>query len=115
MECLITKQQQAVMMRNGLQTRKDHIGNHWPVVKLFMPDGGGTWLLSELNPEEPDIAFGLCDLGLGFPELGYVRLSEIRRLRGVLGLPVERDRYFKAKKCLLDYAKDAREAGQIMA
>lgn len=31
-----------------------------PVVKLFTPDGGATWLLSETDPEDPDIAFGLC-------------------------------------------------------
>jgi hypothetical protein len=39
-----------------------------PVVKLFTPDANCTWLLSEIDPEEPDIAFGLCDLGMGSPE-----------------------------------------------
>ena len=48
-----------------------------PVVQLFCPWGGGTWLLTELDPEDPDIAFGLCDLGMGSPELGSVRLSEL--------------------------------------
>jgi Protein of unknown function (DUF2958) len=33
-----------------------------PVVKLFTPDANCTWLLSEIDPENPDIAFGLCDL-----------------------------------------------------
>jgi antirestriction protein ArdC len=66
-----------------------------PVVKLFTPDAGCTWLLSELDPEDPDIAFGLCDLGLGCPELGSVRLSELESVRGRFGLPVERDRYFR--------------------
>jgi hypothetical protein len=56
-----------------------------PVVKLFTPDGGTTWLLNEINPDEPDIAFGLCDLGMGCPELGYVSLAEITALRGKLG------------------------------
>ncbi|MEA3273834.1 MAG: DUF2958 domain-containing protein [Pseudomonadota bacterium] len=36
----------------------------------------GTWLLSELYPDDPNVAFGLCDLALGFPELRDVRLSE---------------------------------------
>ena len=31
-----------------------------PVVKLFTPDAGATWLLTEIDPEAPDIAFGLC-------------------------------------------------------
>jgi hypothetical protein len=48
-----------------------------PVVKLFMPECGFVWLLTELDPEQPDIAFGLCDLGMGCPELGSVSLSEI--------------------------------------
>jgi hypothetical protein len=30
-----------------------------PVVKLFMPEGAVTWLLSELYPACPDRAFGL--------------------------------------------------------
>ena len=42
-------------------------------MKLFTPDANATWLLTELDPVEPDRAFGLCDLGLGYPELG-VRL-----------------------------------------
>jgi Protein of unknown function (DUF2958) len=40
-----------------------------PVVKLFTPDAGATWLLTELDPEDDDLAFGLMDLGLGEPEL----------------------------------------------
>lgn len=39
--------------------------DHHPVVKLFTPDGGATWLLSETDPDDPDICFGLCDLGMG--------------------------------------------------
>ncbi len=115
MQKLITKQQKIQMLRNGIQTKKDHIGNHWPVVKLFMPDGGATWLLSELSPDDHDVAFGVCDLGLGFPELGYVRLSKIASIRGILGLPVERDLGFKAKKSVLEYSQEAREAGMIIA
>jgi len=50
------------------------------VVKLYTPNAGATWLLSELDAE--GIAFGLCDLGLGFPELGYVSLAELEAFRG---------------------------------
>lgn len=53
-----------------------------PVVKLFQPDGAATWLLTEADPDDPDIAFGLCDLGFGCPELGTVRLSEPEAVRG---------------------------------
>lgn len=85
-----------------------------PVVKLFMPDANATWLLTELDPEDPDIAFGLCDLGLGFPELGYVRLSEIDELRGPLRLPVERDRHFEPEFAIAEYAEAARAASRIV-
>jgi len=78
-----------------------------PVVKLFTPDGGATWLLTEINPDEPDIAFGLCDLGMGCLELGYVSWAEITALRGKLGLSVERDLHFVTDRLLSDYAAEA--------
>jgi len=86
-----------------------------PVVKLFTPDAGCTWLLTELDPDDPDIAFGLCDLGLGFPELGSVRISEIEAVRGRLGLPVERDLHFAPRKTLSAYAAEARRHSAIQA
>ena len=87
----------------------------WPVVKLFTPDAGCTWLLTEIDPEDPDIAYGLCDLGLGCPELGSVSLSELEAVRGQLNLPVERDLYFTATKTLSAYADEARAHGAIVA
>jgi hypothetical protein len=84
-----------------------------PVVKLFTPDAGCTWLLTEIDPDDEDRAFGLCDLGLGYPELGYVSLAELRTVRGRLGLPVERDLSFRASKTLAEYAAAARAEGAI--
>ncbi|MGQ7848669.1 DUF2958 domain-containing protein [Granulosicoccus sp. 3-233] len=82
--------------------------DHRPVVKLFTPDAGATWLLTELDPEGGDRAFGLCDLGLGFPEIGYVSLGELASVRGALGLPVERDRWFTPERTVSAYAECAR-------
>jgi DUF2958 family protein len=90
-------------------------GDFHPVVKLFTPDANCTWLLSEIDPENEDVGFGLCDLGMGYPELGSVSLSEITALRGKLGLPVERDLHFKAEKSLAAYANEARLLGRIKA
>lgn len=87
----------------------------YPVVKLFTPDGGAVWLLTEVDPEDHDIAFGLCDLGMGFPELGSVSLSEIAVVRGRLGLRVERDRWFTPKASLQTYAEEASRTGRIVA
>ena len=83
------------------------------MVKLFTPNAGATWLLTELDSE--GIAFGLCDLGQGFPELGYVSLAELEGLRGRWGLPIARDLYFIADKRLSGYAREARLAGRIVA
>ena len=86
-----------------------------PVVKFFTPDAQATWLLTELTPDDPELAFGLCDLGFGKPELGYVSLSELASVRGKLGLPIERDLSFDADKTLSAYAEEARSAGRIVA
>ncbi len=91
---------------------RDEVIDFKPVVKLFTPDAGATWLLTELDPD-PRIAFGLCDLGMGCPELGYVAMVELETICGALGLPVERDLYFKADKTLSEYADEAAKAQRI--
>ncbi len=88
--------------------------DHFPVVKLFMPDANASWLITECGPDEADRLFGLCDLGLGHPELGYVSLAEIMEIRGRLGLPVERDASFVADKPISAYAEEARIKGRIV-
>jgi hypothetical protein len=85
-----------------------------PVVKLFTPDAQCTWLLTELDPDG-GLAFGLCDLGLGCVELGYVSLAELSAVRGKLGLPVERDMHFEANKPISAYAEEARARGHIVS
>ena len=106
---LFTKAQFERLLAQGRNRDQDHP----PVVKLFTPDANCTWLVSEIDPEEPDIAFGLCDLGLGCPELGCISLAELRALRGNLGLPVERDLSFKAIHPMSVYAEAARQAESV--
>jgi hypothetical protein len=62
----------------------------WPVVKLFTPDGGCTWLVTEIDPEEPNRLWVLADLSLGCCEYDTIWRTEIEAIRGRLGLPVER-------------------------
>ena len=96
-------EQQAV---KGSANERDFV----PVVKFFSPYSNAVWLLTELYPDDPDVAFGLCDLGQGFPELGDVRLSELEGLRGAGGLPlVERDEHFQTDKPLSAFTKIASE------
>ena len=117
---LLTKDIRERLIKNGhIRTAFSEEGkaepDFLPVVKLFTPDAQCTWLLTELHPNEPDIAFGLCDLGMGCPELGSVRISEIESVRGQLGLPVERDRFFTATKSISAYAAEARQHDRIKA
>lgn len=108
---LFTQAQFEQLLDNGRNRDQDHS----PVVKLFTPDANCTWLVSEIDPEEPDIAFGLCDLGFGFPELGNISIAELRSVRGRLGLPVERDLSFAAKYPMSVYAEAARQSEGITA
>ena len=84
-----------------------------PVVKLFDPMGAATWLLTECD--ENGMAFGLCDLGQGMPELGYVYVVEICEIWKNRILGIERDLHFKAKKTLSEYADEANKNQRITA
>jgi hypothetical protein len=62
---LITKEIRERLLQNGAiraQCQRECLDepDFLPVVKLFTPDADCTWLLTELDAEEPDIAFGLC-------------------------------------------------------
>jgi hypothetical protein len=108
---LITQEQTRQLLANGRAQRVaiDHNGDaidFKPVVKLFTPDGQCIWLLTENDAD--GVAFGLCDLGMGEPELGYVSLVEIRAVRVRLALSIERDEHFEATKTISAYAEDAR-------
>lgn len=117
---LLTPTQRAQLLANGhtnaaLTNAGRRERDFLPIVKLFTPDAGATWLLTELDPDDEDTAFGLCDLGLGYPELGRVSLRELSALRGRLGMPVERDRHFTADKPISEYAEAAQTSGKIIA
>lgn len=114
MKTFITEQQRTQLLANGQAHAGGQDIDPQPVVKLFTPDANATWLLTELDPEDGDTAFGLCDLGLGMPELGSVRLSELAAIRGPLNLPLERDLYFMATRTLSEYAALARSNGSIL-
>lgn len=114
---LITQADRATLVANHLRnaSARDRDGRTEdlrPVVKLFTPGGAGTWLLTELDPET-GTAYGLCDLGLGYPELGYVLLSELPTKPG-RGAWVERDRHWTAKAPLSVYIEAALDACRIV-
>lgn len=114
---MMTKTQREKLIKNHRATwsmPEPDGGENAPVIKLF---GGGacTWLISELDPST-ELAFGLCDLGFGTPELGYVSLEELASIKfPPFGLPIERDLSFKADKTIAEYANEASILGRIAA
>jgi hypothetical protein len=103
----------AGLLANGVLSATGADIDPVPLVKLFTPDANATWLHTEIDPEATDLAFGLCCLGLGSPELGSVSLSELASVRGPLGLPVERDEHYHETRPPSVIAKLARRAGHV--
>ena len=72
-------------------------------VKYFTPSSNWTWLCTEGEPildESGTYEINFKFFGLVFgheKEFGYFLLSELEEVRGPLGLPIERDLWFKPK------------------
>ena len=104
---LITEEIKAKLASNKGDANVDK-----PYLKLFSPTGAATWLITEIVDE--DTLFGLCDLGMGFPELGYVSLQELESVELPFGLKIERDMYFTPDKTLSEYTELARQHQRIV-
>ena len=48
---LITDEQRIVLLANGRESLENPDFDPAPVVKLFTPDAGATWLLTEIDPD----------------------------------------------------------------
>ena len=107
---LIPSELRVRLLENGARTASDATHDPAPVVRLHAPDARASWLLTELDSDDPDLAYGLCDLGLGAPKLDHVRLS---RLAELAGNAVVCDTAFVARQSLSGYLRDARAAGAI--
>ena len=71
-------------------------------LKLFTPDSGWYWWITEgqpvLDEQGREIDFEFFALVQGQErEMGYVYLSELETVRGPMGLPIERDLYWRPK------------------
>ncbi len=107
---LIPSELRARLLANGARTASDEAHDPHPLVRLFTPGANASWLLTELDPDDPDLAYGLCDVGLGAPRLDYVRLSQ---LAAIAGDAIERDPAFVARQPLSAYVDEARQSGTI--
>ncbi len=110
---LTTAEQRAQLLANGAARAAGQDINPLPVVRLFTPDAHVIWLLAALDPADDDTAWGLIDLGIGMPELGTVKLSDLAAIVGPLQKPVMRDLYFRASQPLSEYVRLAQRDGSI--
>ncbi|KAA6432761.1 DUF2958 domain-containing protein [Dyadobacter flavalbus] len=103
-----------IMIHNALEVQNELGKDHAPVVKLHSKYGKAIWLLSELDPAN-SIAFGLCDLGQGKPELSYVSLADLESIKHArLKVPmVEADLSFDGKYPMSVYLEAAKSNKRI--
>ena len=111
---LVTEAQRAALLENGRRAAAGEPHDPLPVVRLFTPDAHAIWLLTALDPVDADTAFGLIDLGIGMPELGTVKLSDLESIVGPRQQPVMRGRYFQAARPLSEYLRLAQENGSVL-
>ena len=97
-----------IMIHNAMEVQNDLGKDHEPVVKLHSKYGKAIWLLSELDAAN-NIAFGLCDLGQGKPELSYVSINDLESIKHArLRVPmVEIDPAFEGKYPMSVYLEAA--------
>ena len=65
--------------------------------KFFNPCGSATWYATEYDAEN-QICFGYVT-GLAFDEWGTFSIPELESIKLPFGLSIERDLYFKEKRC----------------
>jgi len=110
---LVTDEQRAQLLANGHARDADTQTDLWPVVRLFTPDAHATWLLAALDPADGDTAWGLCDVGIGMPEMGSIKLSDLATIVGPQRIQVRRDLHFHAVRPMSEYLRLAQANGSI--
>ena len=115
---IISEAQHAQLLANGRAARAaadaGQAFDPKPVVKLFTPHWYARWLLTEIDPEYPQCAYGLCDDGDGRPYMGFVSLRDLEDVHGKVKFPVVADTRFVADKPVSIYANIAITRGLIV-
>jgi len=112
-QLLTTADERAQLLANGEARAAGRNIDPLPVVRLFTPDAHVTWLLAALDPTDGDTAWGLIDLGIGMPEMGTVKLSDLAGIVGPRQEPIRRDLHFRASRTLSEYVRLAQRDGSI--
>ena len=113
MNQLMTEDERKQLLEHGRVRAAGRAIDPLPVVRLFTPDAHATWLLAALDPADGDTAWSLIDLGIGMPELGIVKLSDLAGIVGPRQQPIQRDLYFRASRPLSEYVRLAQIDGSI--
>jgi len=115
---LFTEAQHTTLLANGQAAREAARAgldfDPMPVVKLITPHWYYRWLLTDIDPEYPHRAYGLCDPGDGHPYLDYVCLADLEDIHGKIKFTVVADPRFVADKPLSSYAAIAYSRGLIV-
>ena len=90
------------LLTKALEKKLDKAGydGTTAVCKFFNPCGAATWIIMGRDADEPDILFGVADLGMGCVEAGSISLSELAGIKLRFGLGIERDRSFSGGQSL---------------
>lgn len=105
---LLTKELEEIFEKYPIGSQDGFGGNAIVIAKFFNPTGIGTWLITEAEKtEDGDYEmFGYCHLGDDdLAELGYIKLSELEKIKLPFGLSIERDLYLP-KDCNLIQAME---------
>lgn len=107
----IPRELRAKMLEHGAHTASGETRDPDPVVRLHVFGTNASWLLTELDPDDADLAWGLCDEGLGSPRLDHVRLSDLVAL---FGDELRLDTEFASRQSLSSYGDEAKARGTIV-
>lgn len=100
------------LMENGHHHGQDFV----PLLKLDMWVVNGqsiSWLVSELDPANPNRAYGLGSKWVGEVTEGYFDLGKLERAAEILGLHIVPDEYFIPRHPLSVYRQAALEQGWL--
>ena len=105
---ILTDEDVQELLANGREQKaareRGEVIDHKPVVRIFAVMSDAYWLISEINPDKPDEAFGLAELRSGQAEMGDIYISELDELYKSHPVPpIERDNFWTADLTLSGY------------
>jgi hypothetical protein len=122
---LLTNEQRSQLIENGKRNAfspDQQINNVPPVCWIYDEMSRATWLLTEIDRNDPDRAWGLVDAGYGKPDFEPTSLRELEECHQpvsfsdgkTLHIGTQCVKGWKAKGTIAQYIAAAAEAGHIV-